>query len=64
MTLQNTYEQGPAPSLLKNLLYPYGLWALFALPGVAMTAVIFTSDTPATVIHEMIHPSGRCQPAS
>jgi sulfoxide reductase heme-binding subunit YedZ len=58
MTLQSPGETAPAPSFLKTLLYPYGLWALFALPGVAMTFAIFTSDTPAAMIHQMIHPSG------
>lgn len=60
MTLQSPIETAPAPapSLLRRLLYPYGLWALFALPGVAMTVAIFISATPATMIHEMIHPAG------
>lgn len=58
MTLQSPIETAPAPSLLKSLLHPYGLWVLFALPGVAMTVAIFSSATPSTAIHEMIHPSG------
>ncbi len=37
---------------------PYGLWLLFSLPAIAMTVAIFTSETPAKMIHEMIHPSG------
>ncbi len=60
MTLQNTHETGPAPTSFswRNLAYPYGLWALFALPGVAMTIAIMTSAEPAQMIHEMVHPSG------
>nr|MCU0901571.1 ferric reductase-like transmembrane domain-containing protein [Cypionkella sp.] len=58
MTQQSPIETATAPWLLKSLLYPYGLWALFALPGVAMTVAIFSSGTPAAKIHEMIHPSG------
>ena len=58
MRVQSPIETAPAPSRLQGLLHPYGLWALFALPGVAMTVAIFTSATPAAMIHEMIHPSG------
>lgn len=47
----------PGPSVLRRLFHPYGLWALFALPGVAMTVAIFTSDDP-TMLHQMVHPSG------
>jgi sulfoxide reductase heme-binding subunit YedZ len=57
MTLQSPVRMAHVPSLLKHLLYPYGLWVLFALPGVAMTVAIFASDDPR-MIHEMIHPSG------
>ena len=46
MTRQDPIETARAsgPSLLRGLLYPYGLWALFALPGAAMTVAIFTAD--------------------
>lgn len=59
MTLQYSSEAAPAPgpSLLRSLLLPYGLWALLALPAVAMTVAIFTSDDP-TMLHRMVHPSG------
>lgn len=40
------------------MLHSYGLWALLALPGVAMTVVIFISGNLAVTIHQMIHPSG------
>lgn len=58
MTLQGPIDTALAPSSLKSLFHSYALWALFALPGVAMTVAILTSDTPAVMIHEMIHPSG------
>lgn len=62
MTLQRpvdaprTTDTAPLRSL-SSLLHPYGLWALFALPAVAMTVAIFTSDDPA-MLHQMVHPSG------
>lgn len=58
MTMQSPIETAPEPSLLRGLLYPYGLWLLFTAPAIAMTVAIFTSATRATMIHEMIHPSG------
>jgi sulfoxide reductase heme-binding subunit YedZ len=58
MTLQTLHQTDPAPSRLRSLLHPYGLWALFAAPAVAMTVAISTSDQPAAMIHQMIHPSG------
>ncbi|MFM7336132.1 MAG: hypothetical protein ACKO1H_17300, partial [Tabrizicola sp.] len=58
MTLQNANETAPAPSLLRGLVYPYGLWLLFAVPAIAMTMAIFTAEEQAAAIHEMIHPSG------
>ncbi len=58
MTLQSQIKTAHAPPLWRGLLHPYGLWALFAAPGVAMTVAIFISDDPAGMIHEMIHPSG------
>lgn len=59
MTRQYSHDAASArgPSLLRSLLYPYGLWALFALPAIAMTVAIFTSDDP-TMLHQMVHPSG------
>lgn len=48
--------QMTAPSLWQKL-HPFGLWALFALPAVAMTVAIFVSDDP-TMLHQMVHPSG------
>jgi methionine sulfoxide reductase heme-binding subunit len=59
MTLQNPNETAAVPlgGMLSNLIYPYGLWALFALPAAAMTAAITTSSDP-TMLRQMIHPSG------
>ncbi len=45
-------------SLLRGLLYPYGLRILFALPGVGMIIAIFVAPEPMPMIHKMIHPSG------
>lgn len=57
MTVQSPTLASPVPGLWSRSL-PYSLWTLFALPAVAMTVAIFASDTPAKMIHEMIHPSG------
>ncbi|WP_205910422.1 ferric reductase-like transmembrane domain-containing protein [Rhizobium sp. FKL33] len=57
MIQRSPIETASAPSPWRNLLHLYGLWALFAAPGVAMTVAIFISGESA-VIHEMIHPSG------
>ncbi len=43
---------------MNSLLYPYGLWLLFAAPAIAMTVAILSADQQAAAIHEMIHPSG------
>lgn len=59
MTLQSPLATAhpPRPSLLGSLLYPYGLWALFAAPAIGMTVAILTSDD-RTMLHQMVHPSG------
>ena len=57
MTNQGPTLAAPPPGLWTRS-QPYTLWALFAAPAIAMTVAIFTSDTPAEMIHEMIHPSG------
>ncbi len=51
------HKHGAARSPLWSLLLIYGLWLIFALPAIAMTVAIFTSDDP-TILHQMIHPSG------
>jgi sulfoxide reductase heme-binding subunit YedZ len=57
MTWKRPVERISTSSLLRSLLYPYGLWVLFALPGIAMTVAIFTAENPA-VLGQMVHPSG------
>lgn len=47
----------PAATGVWSQMSPYGLWALFAVPAVAMTLAIVTSDDPA-MLHQMLHPSG------
>lgn len=62
MTLQNPTQAAFAQHAgvtrgLWSLLHPYGLWAIFALPAIAMTVAIFASNDP-TMLHQMVHPSG------
>jgi methionine sulfoxide reductase heme-binding subunit len=58
MTLHHAKETASSPlRALWSLVHPYGLWLIFALPAIAMTVAIFTSDDP-TMLHQMVHPSG------
>ncbi len=58
MRLKSQIKTNQVSSFLRSLLYPYGLWVLFALPGIGMTIAIFTAADPMPLIHKMIHPSG------
>ena len=38
--------------------YPYWLWAVLALPSLAMISPFFGED--ARVFHRLLHPTGEC----